>query len=428
MNLRLESENRGLRQMLEVSRKLSGQFDLAELLSQIIDNACQVLEADRASVFLYDAKARQLYTIVAHGVTGITFSIEAGIAGQCARDRRTIHVPDCYADPRFNPEIDRQTGYRTNCMVAVPLIGLERELVGVLQVLNPRSGRFDAAAVALAELLADQAAAAIQRVRLLDDRLQKIQFEQELTLARQIQRGVLPASLPLVRGYSLATWAESPLHASGDIYDLVTLESLGETPGTNTASPLFMLLADATGHGVGPALSVVQVRAMARAALRLGAPLPHLFQCINQQLQSDVIPGRFVTAFLGLLDPATHELKYISAGQAPLLHFHAASQTMRDFDANTFPLGLADDPTLEEPPPIALEPGDLFVLLSDGFFEAANDSGKLLGKEGVTQVITDHHDKSPEVILQRLLQRVKEFAEHQPLGDDITAVILKREG
>src|SRR5262245_55697227 len=152
--------------ILEVSRKLAAPSDLTELLGLILQTGCEVTGADRGTVFLYDAETKELYSRVATGSPGdspppsdgegaragggrpsipgpsIRFSIAKGIAGECARRRATIVVDDCYADDRFNPEIDRLTGYRTRTLIAVPLIGLDDELVGVVQLLNATLGRF----------------------------------------------------------------------------------------------------------------------------------------------------------------------------------------------------------------------------------------------------------------------------------------------
>src|SRR5689334_19162930 len=128
--------------ILDVSRKLAAPCDLTELLELIIKTGREVIGADRGSVFLYDEEAKELYSRVATGETQIRVSIDKGIAGECARRRQTILVDDCYADPRFNPEIDRRTGYHTKSLITVPLIGLDDKLVGVLQMLNSKADHF----------------------------------------------------------------------------------------------------------------------------------------------------------------------------------------------------------------------------------------------------------------------------------------------
>src|SRR5206468_10169377 len=121
---------------------------------------------------------------------------------------------------------------------------------------------------------------------------------------------------------------------------------------------MVLLLADATGHGVGPALSVTQVRSMLRIGVRLRADLNNVLAQINRQLCQDLGAERFVTAFLGLLDPAAHCVSYQSAGQAPLLHFRARDRHLSWLSSSMLPLGIDEDPQDQGMQRMALEPGD----------------------------------------------------------------------
>jgi len=103
--------------VLEVSRRLSAQFELRELLATIVDASQNVLCADRGTVFLYDPENRELYVEVATGMQKLRFSIDQGIAGKCARKREIINVSDCYADQYHNRAIDLKTGYHTHNML-----------------------------------------------------------------------------------------------------------------------------------------------------------------------------------------------------------------------------------------------------------------------------------------------------------------------
>jgi Stage II sporulation protein E (SpoIIE) len=129
-------------------------------------------------------------------------------------------------------------------------------------------------------------------------------LEREIELAREIQLAALPASMPAVAGYDGAGLFRPAGPTGGDLFDFVRLPD----------ARLLLLLGDATGHGLGPALSATQVTAMVRVALRLGATLDQTFRHVNDQLVEDLPADRFVTAFLGLLDPRTHAVHYHSAG------------------------------------------------------------------------------------------------------------------
>ncbi|AUX46284.1 protein phosphatase [Sorangium cellulosum] len=407
--------------ILDVSRKLAAPCDLTELLGLIIQTGREVIGADRGSVFLYDEEAKELYSRVATGETQIRVSIDKGIAGECARKRQTILVEDCYKDPRFNPEIDRRTGYHTKSLITVPLIGLDDKLVGVLQMLNSRAGSFGPDERDVAELLAAQAAVAVQRTLLLEERMIKIKLEHDLTIAREIQQNVLLRRLPRCPGYSLSVFSKPADDTGGDIYDVIRLDERADM------SPLLLLLADAAGHGIGPALSVTQFRAMLRIGLRLSADMEALLHHINQQLIEDLPGDRFITAFLGILDPATHQVRYHAAGQGPLLHYRAAEGQVVWRDPSTTPLGMFMDLDLAPTPPLVMAPGDLLVLLTDGFYEYQDAAGQVFGKERVGDLIHRLHHRPTSDILGALLAEVRRFAGTAKQIDDLTALLVKRD-
>ncbi|XXY53073.1 SpoIIE family protein phosphatase [Sorangium sp. So ce269] len=407
--------------ILDVSRKLAVPCDLTELLELIIKTGREVIGADRGSVFLYDEEAKELYSRVATGETQIRVSIDKGIAGECARRRQTILVDDCYADARFNPEIDRRTGYHTKSLITVPLIGLDDKLVGVLQMLNSVVGHFGPDERDVAELLAAQAAVAVQRTLLLEERMIKIKLEHDLTIARDIQQNILLRRLPRCPGYSLSAFSKPADDTGGDIYDVIRLDERAD------ASPVLLLLADAAGHGIGPALSVTQFRAMLRIGLRLSADMDSLMHHINQQLLEDLPNDRFITAFLGILDPATHQLRYHAAGQGPLLHYRAAEGQVVWRDPSTVPLGMFKDLDLPPTPPLVMAPGDLLVLLTDGFYEYQDAAGQVFGKERVGDLIHRLHARPTSDILGALLAEVRRFAGSAKQIDDLTALLVKRD-
>jgi phosphoserine phosphatase len=410
--------------LLEVARQLAAPCDLTTAFARVIEAGRSTLGAERGSVFLYDEPSRELYISVATGIEQeIRFSIEQGIAGQCARTRQIINVPDCYADPRFNQEIDRRTGYRTRSLIAVPLVGLDDELVGVMQLLNPVRGRFDAHDEKIAWALAAQAAVALQRARLIDERMVKLKLEQDLELARKIQRAVLPRSLPTVAGYDLAGYTEPADQTGGDIYDVAPMPA----SGSPQSEGLLLLVADATGHGVGPAISVTQARGMVRLGLRLGANLDDLCAHLNARLCEDLPISRFITVFMGRLDPQRHVLEYHSAGQAPLLHYHAADGRMEWFDATTAPMGILPELDLPVPAPMRLAPGDLVVVLTDGFYEACNVRNEDMGRERIADSVRRCAGQSAQGVLDAILQDLRTFAAGAPQRDDLTALIVKRQ-
>jgi sigma-B regulation protein RsbU (phosphoserine phosphatase) len=253
---------------------------------------------------------------------------------------------------------------------------------------------------------------------------EKIKIERDMAVARKIQMDVLPKELPTCPGYDMAAFSLPAEQTGGDIYDLVAVALDPASP--DDPPSLVLLLADATGHGIGSALSVTQVRAMLRIGVRLRAELDDVLSQINRQLCQDLGSERFVTAFLGLLDPASHSINYQSAGQGPLLHFHAKNHRFEWLDSSMLPLGVDEDPGSDGAHSMQLEPGDLIVLLTDGFFEYQNPEQEMFGREHITDIILQHHHQSARALLNHLLEATKLFARGAPQMDDMTALIIRR--
>jgi len=405
-----------LERILEVTRRLAAPIELRTLLGEIVDAARIVLGADRGSVFLYDPASHELVTAVATGVGTLRFPADRGIVGECAKSLRVVNVPDCYADPRFNPQADRQTGYRTRCLLAVPLVGDDGVLVGVLQILNKTDGVFDTVDEHMATTLAAQCAVAIRRAQLTEQVVAKEKLDRELALARDIQVGLLPRSAPTLAGYDVAGLSRPADQTGGDTFDFIPLDG----------DRLVVLLGDATGHGIGPALSVTQVRAMLRIALRLGSPIDDAYRHINDQLVDDLSSNRAVTAFLGLIEPRTHEVTFHAAGQAPILHWHAATCTFEWIGATSMPMGFF---TQRKPPQartLRLEPGDVLGLLTDGVYECEDPAGQALGTAGVEALWPTPLDEPMERLAARIAEHVRQHTGPHPQADDVTVVLVRR--
>jgi phosphoserine phosphatase len=409
-------QHQELWRILEVTRQLGAPISLEEILTQVVDAAREVLQADRGTVFLHDEARGELYSRVATGEEEIRFPTDRGIAGETAQTRTTVNVPDCYADSRFNPEIDKKTGYRTRSLLSVPLVGIDGKLVGVLQVLNKHSGHFTEDDEYLAGTLAAQCAVALQRAMLIDEYLIKQKLQSDLELARDVQMRFLPKYSPEIPGYELAGWSEPADETGGDLYDMVQVSD----------QRVALMLADATGHGIGPALSVSQVRAMFRMGIRVGSDFETLFSEINKQLSEDLPGNRFVTAFLGLLDSGSNQIIYQSGGQGPLMHFQAAKNDCEWLDASTVPMGILPGLKSPLPDPVRMRRGDILGLISDGIFEYDDRREEQFGTERVASLVRQHRDKSPARLIELIRQAIRDFAGDAPQDDDMTIVFIKR--
>jgi signal transduction histidine kinase/putative methionine-R-sulfoxide reductase with GAF domain len=164
----LDRELRVSKALREVGVALGATLDLDELLELILQKLTEALEADRATLYLLDEESKELVSRVAQGpgVRSIRVKSGQGLAGYVARTGRAIHVRDAYEDPRFNPEWDMLSGYRTRSILAAPMKNHLGKTIGVVQVLNKKRGDFTDDDADVLAALSTQAAVSIDNSRL----------------------------------------------------------------------------------------------------------------------------------------------------------------------------------------------------------------------------------------------------------------------
>lgn len=182
--------------LLNVTRNISRELKLDRLLMLIMDEVKNVLECDRCTVFVMDRERNELWSRVAHGEEEIRFPSNMGIAGHVATTGEVLNIPDAYADARFNPDIDKKTGYRTRNILTAPMRNRPGEIIGVFQALNKFDGPFTKDDEELLDAISSIAATQIENAQLYDE--QKKTFDSFIeTLASTID-----ARDPLTAGHS----------------------------------------------------------------------------------------------------------------------------------------------------------------------------------------------------------------------------------
>jgi HD-GYP domain-containing protein (c-di-GMP phosphodiesterase class II) len=184
---RLSEWRRRLSLLLKFTKRASTTTKVDDLLSLLVEEAKSVLNADRATVFLVDRKAHELWSKVASETQTIRVPLDRGIAGSVAMTGQMENVADVYKDPRFNPEIDKRTGYRTRSVLAAPMFSAKDQVIGVFQVLNRKNGKsFDQQDEEILALLADQASGHVENAQLYQE-VRKATQETIIRLAAAVE-------------------------------------------------------------------------------------------------------------------------------------------------------------------------------------------------------------------------------------------------
>ena len=417
--------------LLMVSRRLAESSELSEVLSTVIDALRDLLNAERATVFEYDSQANQLFTQVAHGISAsgagvIRIPADRGIAGAAAQSKKLILIPDAYKDSRFNQDIDKSTGFRTRNIMAIPLIDHEGGLVGVAQVLNSNQPAFTEQDQEIALGLSAQAAVAIRRGRLMEDRMARERMERDLLAARSIQQSAYPSTLPTMQHWQIAASAIPAEQCGGDAFDVIPLLK-GEIVEPNEAlDEIVLLVADATGHGIGSALSAMQVRGMLRVGLRFKQSVRRIAEESNRQLCQDLPMGRFVTAWYARIRLDTGVVENYASGQGPIIHYRSREDDFITLPTDNAPLGVMIDDTSSESTVITMHQGDILIALTDGFYESEGTNGQQYQEQPVIDLVRKHRDQSADFILRSINDSLMDWTNGAPAADDRTAIILKR--
>ncbi len=410
-----EISRESLVKILEIMHRLAQPEAMPELLREIIEVGKVAIVAEAGVLWLMEHQSGELVRVVPSVEDPPRRKPGEGWSGECARTRHISNIPECRDDQRFQSDPMHVPGFETRSVLNVPILGQDHSLLGVMQWLGENPGQFDEHDEWVGPALAAQAAVAIQHAYMTDELLANAILEPEVAVAREIQLSTLPDSMPDVPGYDLYGHFLPTDHTGGDLYDLIVLEDR-----------LFILLGDATGHGFGPALSATQLQAMLRVAFRLGADLDEAYMHVNNQMAEDLPDDRFITAFIGFLDPQTHEVEFHSGGQGPILHFRAATGECEWYKPTNFPVGIMELDGSDRARRLSLEPGDVLALISDGIYEYTALDGSEFGEARVAEIMREGHGLPMSDLGKKLIAAAFEFGGDAPQADDITLVLARR--
>jgi sigma-B regulation protein RsbU (phosphoserine phosphatase) len=240
--------------------------------------------------------------------------------------------------------------------------------------------------------------------------------DRELNLVAQIQRSLLPKTIPTIPGLGLAAHYQTSQWAGGDYYDFFPLPH----------GRWGILIADVSGHGTPAAVMMAITHSIAHAVPGLPDPPAALLNHVNRQLATLYTANNeaFVTAFYGIYDPDRRELTYASAGHNPPRLKRCEDGSLHALDGvGNLPLGVFADQQYDQSTQ-ALRPGDQIVFYTDGITEATAPSGEMFGVERLDDALANCHLDASGLI-EAVLEAVERFTAGQPAADDRTVLVAK---
>jgi serine phosphatase RsbU (regulator of sigma subunit) len=243
------------------------------------------------------------------------------------------------------------------------------------------------------------------------------ELAQELSMAGEIQAGILPEKEPSLPGWEIAARLLAARETSGDFYDFIQV----------TNHNWGLVIADVADKGMGAALFMTLTNTLIRSFAPRYPTLPALtLDAVNDRIHSDTRGSMYVTAFFGVLEPHVGRLRYANAGHPPpLLVKNQRSKPVDRLAATGMALGVLENYHWKQKL-VSLGIGDVLVLYTDGVLEALNAHGGYFGEKRLQDVVRSQADKSAQVILEAVLAEVQSFTANAPRQDDIALVVILR--
>jgi serine phosphatase RsbU (regulator of sigma subunit)/anti-sigma regulatory factor (Ser/Thr protein kinase) len=422
----VSDERRKLEILLRISKSLGQEIKLDPLLKLIVAEVTAAMQAERSTLFLVDRKKPgELFSRIAEGVVAqeIRIRFGQGIAGTTAATRQTINIPDAYKDSRFNPAFDKSSGFRTRSILATPIINQQGALVGVVQVLNKKSGgTFSNADERFLDAICVHLGIALERAEMVEAYLQSQIVTKSLELAREIQMGLVPKefpALPEFKEIDIYATIIPALEVGGDLYDFFPLDR----------DRICFIIGDVSDKGVPAALFM----AMARTAFKISAiaspeSIAVTMARVNQFLCESNPQQMFVTAFAGILDLRTGLVEYADAGHEPPF-IRQPSGTVRKVDKiGGLVLGFMPGHEFQSGT-LQLNPGEALVLYTDGVTEAMNIEHRLYGAEAIERTLgLAEKGAASDRVVNVLLEDMRGFVGEAHQSDDITMLVIRYRG
>ena len=407
-----------LNTLLDSMRLINSTLDLDELLEIIMKEITDNLEADRGTLYIVDHQKKEIWSKIAQGDKKLVIrqKIGKGISGHVAKTGKSLNIKDAYSDPRFNPEVDKKSGYRTRSILCVPVFDKVNQVIAVLQILNKTNGHFTAEDLTFTAVFADYISLAIQNAQLYQEALERKRLENEIAVASEIQKMLLPAHLPQLNNYEIFAFQQPSRYIGGDYYDFFP-----------EGEELFFILADVAGKGTPAALLMANLQAAFHNLVGKNRNNIELISLINKHLYSVTPPDKYATLVWGELNTADHELNYVIAGHLPPLRFTPDGKLTKvtELSPSSIPVGLLPQFDFQQGS-VHLAPSELVLFCSDGITEAQNRKDEMFETSRLIRIVKRNMNKPIDHIGNIILRKVREFTEGGVYEDDITLLMIRR--
>lgn len=407
-----------LKAIIEISRHLAGTVDLDAMLPKILDNLFGVFPAaDRGCILLKNDAGQMIPKAIKYRRESDDDSVKLSrtILNKVLQDKTGILSADAANDARFQAS-ESISNFTIRSMMCVPLLGLNGDPIGIINIdtQNPLK-QFKKEDLDLLMVVAGQAAVCYENARLAVTYMEKQKQDNEMRIAANVQRALLPEKLPSVSGYDFFASYESAQAVGGDYYDVLLLPD----------NKVCLAFGDVAGKGVPASLVMSRLSSVVQNTMEFVHTAGEASERINNHMCANAVEGRFVTFVLAILDTQNHEMSLAIAGHmSPMIR--KVDGTIEEFpeEAVGLPLGVAEGVPFDVLTR-KLAPGETLVIYTDGVSEAMNPKNDLYGVDRLRKMISQSKS-TPSELGKAILADVKKHAAGRSQSDDITLMCFGR--
>jgi len=421
---RIQRQLTDLRTVHELADMLSGTFDLQEILNVTVNRVVKVLPVKACGIRLLNERTGELVIKAVCNLSaeylhkGPVLLKNNPIDG-AAFAGETVYIEDAPNDRRLRyPDNARREGLVSGLCVPMAHSG---KTVGVLRVYTGQHYVFNESEKDLLRSIGSQAAAAIISHQLLEESAESERVQRQMTAAGEIQRRMLPARPPRHSALSFGCVYIPTLQVGGDFYDFIELPG-GRKSASGGDGAIGVAIADVAGKGLPAALMMASVRAALRNCAHDEKNLASVMTQVNRHLCRDTLIGEFATLVYGVFSPDGRNFHYCNAGHtAPML---LRNDRLEELTEGGLVIGLQPDAHYDIGT-VAIEPGDLLVMITDGITEAIGFSDEAYGRDRLIDSIRRHRGLAAEHLARQILWDVRRFVGLAEQSDDITVVVAQ---
>ncbi|MFC1724293.1 GAF domain-containing SpoIIE family protein phosphatase [candidate division KSB1 bacterium] len=399
----------------ELTLAIGSSFNSEEIMQTLIRKSISQIKAEQGAICLVEDEADKemktlVRTMVSHG-SGKPFRLDDCFLGWMQINKKSLNITDPHNDDRFKGVKWDESVRSVAC---VPLI-VKSKLTGILSMFNKiKSKSFTDDDLRLLSIIAGQSAQIVETARLYEEEQALYLLQEEGRLAREIQIKLLPKSDPDIPEYDIAGTSRPAMSVGGDYYDFIPIND----------NRIAICLGDISGKGIPAALLMANLQATVRAQ-SLSGNSPR--ECVNRSnvlLYRSTDTDKFATLFYAILDMENNAFCYSNAGHNPPV-FIKKDKSPVLLIPNRPILGFLDNIEYCDET-TSIEPGDLFVIYSDGVTEAVDEFENEFGEDKFIKLLNEYKGLSAKEIIRIVLQAVDEHSKNVQQTDDITLVVIKR--